>query len=72
MRSPFRVMDSSESKVVELIWERSVVTKLVQSGAATWIEGRRAVRLCDRDDAPHTLRIVVSQGGPSVVQRVRL
>ena len=69
---PFLVMDPDERHVVEQVHERAVINRMVRSGAATWIVGRRAVRLVDLEDAPHTLRIVPSGiDGPAVVQRVR-
>lgn len=42
---PFLVMSSDERRVVEEIFERATVRRLVREGDAAWIPGRRAVRL---------------------------
>jgi len=46
---PFLVMSPDEREVVEQVFERATVKRMVRNGRAEWVAGRRAVRLISRD-----------------------
>lgn len=46
---PFLVMSPDEREVVERVFERATVKRMVRNGRAEWLAGRRAVRLISQD-----------------------